>query len=158
MKKLCIVFTLAITFTFINAKAQDYQTSIGLRAGLSTGVTLKHFLNPSDALEGILTTRWGGFNITGLYERHGEAFDTDNLYYYFGGGAHIGVWGGGQHYWATNTNTYTVIGIDGILGLEYVFDEIPFNISLDWKPGFNLIGYSGFWGDEFALSFRYIFK
>ena len=51
----------------------------------------------------------------------------------------------------------SVIGIDGILGMEYNIQEIPFNISLDWKPAFNLIGYTGFWGDEIALSIRFIF-
>lgn len=157
MKKTIIVIAIGILGFVVNLNAQDYINSIGLRAGLSTGITFKHFLSSNDALEGILTTRWGGFNITGLYERHGRAFDTDNLYYYYGGGAHIGVMSGRNNPWFNNTNTYTVIGIDGIIGLEYVFEEIPFNISLDWKPGFNLIGYTGFWGDEVALSFRYIF-
>lgn len=158
MRKTLIFITIIITGFMINLKAQDYQNALGLRAGLSTGITYKHFLSTTDAFEGILTTRWGGFNLTGLYERHGRAFDTDNLYYYYGGGAHIGAWSGRNNPWFNNTNTYTVIGIDGILGLEYVFEEIPFNISIDWKPGFNLIGYTGFWGDEVALSFRYIFQ
>jgi hypothetical protein len=52
---------------------------------------------------------------------------------------------------------YTVIGIDGILGIEYNFEEVPINIGVDWKPAFNLTGYSGFWGDGGALSIRYIF-
>jgi hypothetical protein len=50
-----------------------------------------------------------------------------------------------------------VVGIDGIIGMEYNIEEIPFNISLDWKPGFNILGHTGFWGDELALSVRYIF-
>jgi len=151
MKKILFVSIVLITAGLINLKAQDYKTSAGIRAGLSTGITLKHFIATSDAVEGILTTRYGGFNVTGLYERHGGAFDTDHLYYFYGGGAHIGMWA------EKDSPTYTVIGIDGIIGLEYVFTEIPFNLSLDWKPGFNLIGYSGFWGDEVALSFRYTF-
>ena len=157
MKRLFFVVIFAIAGCLMHLNAQDYQTSIGLRAGLSSGITLKHFISTADAVEGILTTRWGGFNLTGLYERHMRAFDTDHLYFYFGGGAHLGVWGGKANPWFSDNNTYTVIGLDGILGLEYVFDEIPFNISLDWKPGINLIGYTGFWGDEMALSFRYIF-
>ena len=54
-------------------------------------------------------------------------------------------------------STYTVIGIDGIIGLEYSFTEIPINVSIDWKPVLNIIGYSGFWGDGGALSVRYMF-
>jgi len=157
MKKLVFISIILIAGSLININAQDYRSSVGLRAGLSYGATLKHFIATSDALEGILTTRWGGFNITGLYERHSRAFDVDRMYFYYGGGAHIGVWGGGSNPWFDDNETYTVIGVDGIIGLEYVFTEIPFNISLDWKPGFNLIGYSGFWGDELALSFRFVF-
>jgi hypothetical protein len=41
--------------------------------------------------------------------------------------------------------------------LEYNFKEIPFNLSLDWKPALNLVGSSGFWGDGGAISIRYIF-
>ena len=158
MKSKLIIFAIAFMGIATTLNAQDYLTSVGLRAGLSSGATLKHFIRPNDALEGILTTRWGGFNVTGLYERHGRAFDVDYLYYYFGGGAHLGMWRGNYNPWFTDAETYTVIGIDGILGLEYVFQEIPFNISIDWKPGFNIIGYTGFWGDEVALSFRYIFN
>ena len=158
MKKIIVCFAIMTISLSASLKAQDYFTAIGLRAGPYTGFTIKHFISTSDAVEGILTTRWGGFNITGLYERHGRAFDTDHLFYYFGGGAHIGVWTGNTSPWFTGTQTYTVIGIDGILGLEYVFEEIPFNISIDWKPGFNLINNINFWGDEIALSFRYIIK
>jgi hypothetical protein len=59
--------------------------------------------------------------------------------------------------WGTAATSYTVIGVDGILGLEYNFSEVPINISIDWKPAFNLVGYSRFFGDGGALSLRYIF-
>jgi hypothetical protein len=50
-----------------------------------------------------------------------------------------------------------VVGLDGILGLEYSFVGIPINISVDWKPAFNFAGHSGFWADGGAISIRYIF-
>jgi hypothetical protein len=138
--------------------AQDYTTGIGFRGGLSNGLTVKHFISSNTAIEGILSTRWQGFEITGLYEIHNEAFNTDQLKWYYGFGGHIGFWDGNNASWADNKDkSYTVIGIDGILGLEYSFKEVPINLSLDWKPTFNLIGYSGFWGDGGALSIRYIF-
>lgn len=154
--KLFFAGLLFIAISF-NAKSQDYVNSVGLRAGLSTGISYKHFLSTTDAAEGILTTRWGGFNITGLYERHLDSFDVDRLYFYYGAGGHIGFWDGDTNPWFNDASSYTVIGIDGIIGVEYALKEIPFNISIDWKPGINLIGYSGFWGDELALSFRFIF-
>ena len=156
MKKILVTGILSV-FIFIGAHAQDYGTGIGFRGGLSNGLTVKHFISEQNALEGILSTRWGGFNITGLYEIHAQAFDTPGLKWYYGVGGHLGFWDGNNNPWFDDNDSYTVIGIDGIIGLEYSFADIPFNISLDYKPGFNIVGYSGFWGDEAALSFRYIF-
>jgi hypothetical protein len=50
-----------------------------------------------------------------------------------------------------------VIGVDGQIGLEYVFEEIPLNLSIDWKPAFNIIGITNFWAGDAALSVRYTF-
>jgi hypothetical protein len=33
------------------------------------------------------------------------------------------------------------------LGLEFHFSAVSINLSVDWKPAFNLVGYSGFWAD-----------
>ena len=138
--------------------AQDYNTGIGIRGGLFNGLTAKHFIANNTALEGILWVRWGGFNITGLYEIHDQAFNTPRLNWYYGFGGHIGFWEGNKnHPWFDDDESYTLIGIDGIIGIEYNIEPIPFNISLDWKPGFNIIGDAGFWGDELAFSIRYIF-
>lgn len=139
-------------------QAQDYSTGIGLRGGWYNGLTAKHFLSEKSAVEGILTTRWQGFSVTALYELHKyTAFGVERLNWYYGGGAHLGFWNGTYTTWGTAGTTYLVIGIDGILGIEYNFAEIPINLSLDWKPAFNLIGYFDFWVDGAAASVRYIF-
>jgi hypothetical protein len=154
MKK--ILFSLFFVFVITQAKAQDYNTGIGLRGGWFSGLTVKHFIGESSALEGLLETRWKGFNITGLYEKH-KRFPVRRFYWYYGFGGHIGFWNGGDVSWINETNNQTIIGIDGIIGIEYNFREVPFNISLDWKPAINLVGYSSFWGDNGAFSVRYIF-
>jgi hypothetical protein len=158
MKKLVFVMIILLTAT-IAVQAQDYNTGIGFRGGLSNGLTVKHFISSNTALEGLLSTRWKGFHITGLYEIHAVAFNVPRLNWYYGVGGHIGFWDGYEdHPWFDeDANGHTVIGVDGIIGLEYNIEAIPFNISLDWKPGFNIIGYTGFWGDELALSLRFIF-
>ena len=155
MKKFLISFALFACMA-MTANAQDYNTGVGLRGGFTSGLTVKHFLSSNTAVEGILSTRWRGFDITGLYEIHNQAFNVPGLNWYYGFGGHIGFWNGKHVSWGSD-NSYTVIGIDGILGLEYSFTEIPFNISIDWKPMLNVIGYSGFWGDGGAISLRYIF-
>ncbi len=157
MRKL--ILTIVFVFAFIVlSSAQDYKTGIGLRAGYPAGLTVKHFISDRAALEGIFATRWRGFVITGLFEAHRQLADVDNLNWYYGVGAHIGFWNTNSSIsWGEAGTAYTVVGIDGILGLEYNFEEIPINLSLDWKPAFNLTGYSGFWGDGGAFSIRYIF-
>ncbi len=156
MKKIIFAFCFVLVAAF-GANAQDYNTGIGLRGGFFSGLTVKHFLNESNALEGLLSTRWSGFDITGLYEIHNQAFNTPGLNWYYGFGGHIGFWDGNHVKWADDYNNYTVIGVDGILGIEYNFSEVPINIGLDWKPALNLVGHTGFWGDGGAISIRYIF-
>jgi len=156
MRKLLI--SLLIVAAALTAEAQDYQTGIGFRGGLSNGLTVKHFIKSDVALEGLLTARWQGFNITGLYEWHAPAFSAPGLYWYYGAGAHLGFWEGySKHPWFKDDKNYSVLGIDGIIGIEYNIGEIPFNISLDWKPALNIIGHTNFWGDELAFSVRYVF-
>lgn len=142
------------------SKAQAYNTGVGLRLGSSNGLSVKHFIKEDVALEGILHTRWRGLLITGLYEVHKDIPDAEGLGWFYGGGAHIGSWnnGSGNPYWAdSNYRGSTIFGIDGIIGMDYVFDNVPINLSLDFKPVLNLVNGGGFWGDEFALSIRYVF-
>jgi hypothetical protein len=156
MRRIVLTFILALSFAIL-ASAQEYKTGVGLRGGFSNGLTIKHFVSEKAAFESLLSTRWQGFDITGLYEIHNQAFEVHHLNWYFGFGAHIGFWKGNNVPWGDPNSSYTVIGIDGILGIEYSFSEAPINIGIDWKPAYNLIGYSGFWGDGGALSIRYIF-
>jgi len=149
MRKLILTVVLAVSIVVL-ASAQDYKTGIGLRAGFSNGITLKHFVSDSRAFEGILASHWSGFDITGLYEIHNQAFDVQHLNWYYGFGAHIGNY-------STSSVSGTVLGIDGVLGIEYNFSEAPINIGLDWKPAINIIGNSAFWPDGGALSVRYVF-
>ncbi|HLN20642.1 MAG TPA: hypothetical protein VK213_06110 [Bacteroidales bacterium] len=158
MKKAFLTLIFIIS-AFSLAKAQDYRTGIGLRAGYPAGLTVKHFISNRTALEGLLATRWGGFVVTGLFEAHKQLADVDQLNWYYGFGAHVGFWNGSynRNYWGVPGDSYTVVGVDGILGLEYSFTELPINIGLDWKPAFNVFGYSGVWADGAAFSIRYIF-
>ena len=157
MKKRLLVLTIIIsaaTFSF----AQDYTTGIGLRGGFSQGITVKHFISDVSAFEGLLSTKYRGFDVTALYELHHEdVFGVDRLNWYYGAGAHLGLWNGNYVPGATDYHNHLVIGIDGIVGIEYNFPELPINLSLDWKPAFNLIGYTGLWAKGGAISIRYIY-
>jgi len=156
MKRIVIALVLFVTIG-IAANAQDYRTGIGFRAGVPYGLTVKHFLCESNAVEGILASRWGGLVITGLYENEHWTGEYPSLNWYWGFGAHIGFWDTGYNPRIDDAYTGSVIGVDGILGLEYTFDDFPLNLSLDILPTINLIGYAGWGGINGALSVRYVF-
>jgi hypothetical protein len=137
--------------------SQDYRTSLGLRGGLPYGLTVKHFLSKTNALEGILASSWGGFVVTGLYENEHWTGKYPGLNWFWGLGAHAGFWDTGMNPNVDETYSGSIIGADAIIGLEYTFDEIPLNVSLDLLPTFNLIGYTGWGGINGALSIRYVF-
>lgn len=141
-------------------QAQDYTSAIGLRGGFYGGLTFKHFLSEKMAFEGLLTAKYRGINFTALAEFHNSISEVDGLKWYYGFGGHIGFYNNNYYYnnYLGSDNYLMIIGVDGILGLEYTFDFIPFNLSLDWKPVFNLIGASYFTPYGGALSVRYCFE
>ncbi len=151
---------LTISFFALIASAgfgQDYKTSAGLRLGLPYGITVKHFLNKYSALEGILASRWQGFIVTGLYENEHQTGQYPGLNWFWGLGAHVGFWSMNENPNLGPTYSGAVIGADGIIGLEYTFDEIPLNLSVDLLPSVNLIGRTGWGGINGAISVRYVF-
>jgi hypothetical protein len=154
MKKTLFIIILTVGMA-VAASGQDYKTAIGLRAGVPYGLTVKHFLNQTNAVEGILASRWGGFVATAFYENVHWTGEYPGLNWFWGVGAHVGFWDNNPYY--TTVDVTPVIGIDAILGLEYTFDEIPLNLSLDILPSFNLIGHTGWNGINGGLSIRYVF-
>lgn len=120
----------------------SYNTAIGLRAGQTSGLTIKHFFNEQNAFEGIVGVWPYAFGFTGLYEKHKTAFEMEGMKWYYGGGGHATfgtnrtyyVYRNGERYYYRYNSGDTGLGIDGILGLEYKIKAIPFAISLDMKP------------------------
>jgi hypothetical protein len=154
--KIRIVLTISlVAIISIYSNAQPYNTAIGLRLGPYYGLTLKHNLSQSNALEGILSTTWNEFMLVGLYQVHRQAFDLPTMRWYFGGGAHVGAWGGGRY---VAGQTGFILGASGVLGIEYNFDDLPLNISLDWLPSFDLLERFGPRFNHIGLSVRYMIR
>ncbi|MCU0338393.1 MAG: hypothetical protein MUE30_00795 [Spirosomaceae bacterium] len=151
-----LLSVVALFLVSISGVAQDYHTAVGLRAGGPNGVTIKHFTKPKMAVEGIISSRWRGLGFTGLVEGHARFLGVKRLHFIYGAGGHIYFWGDSRRGYSPSGRS-SVVGIDGILGLEYNFKEIPINLSLDWKPYANLHTDFGFWGDEGGISVRYMF-
>lgn len=137
-----------------SSSAQDFKTGIGVRGGwYSSGLTLKHFISETSAVELLLSGHGFGVNATGLYELYqGNVADVEYLNWFIGGGAHVGTWRG--------SSLHIAAGLDAIIGIEYTLTEfdLPFNISLDYKPGINITGGRFFIPEVLAFSFRYNFK
>lgn len=133
-----------------NVTSQDYKTALGVKF-YPGAVSLKHFVKPNAALEGLGYFWNRGARITGLYEFHGDINGAQGLKWYVGPGAHVGFYntkyGGGSSF-----------GVDGVLGLDYKFKGAPINMSVDWQPSFEFNGaYDGFSGNWGGLAIRYVF-
>ena len=154
--RILIAFSLLLLLAAPQLQAQNYTTAAGLRGGGLNALSIKHFIDDGKAIEGIVATRWKGVHLTALYQVHAPAFSVDNFFWYYGGGAHIGFYDGyDDHPYFDENKNYTNIGIDGVIGLEYVFQEVPIAISVDWKPEFNIVGQSGAWLGDGGLAIRY---
>ncbi len=150
MKK--IILSAIILFTTIVTNAQDggYKNAFGVRLGPSTpviqsGLTYKHFMSNNKAIEGILSFG-DGVGICGLYEIHKPLAGVDNLQFLYGVGGYAGF-----------QSKVSYIGAAGIVGLDYKFNQIPLNISLDWKPELNIIEKVGFEASTVGFSARFTF-
>lgn len=152
MKKIIFAIITVIVMA-ATSSAQDYNTAFGGRLGPSNGFTIKHFISNGAALEGLITARWNGFMITGLYEICNPVFKMKGLYWHYGFGAHAGSWN--DNYKKDKQENSFAIGIDGIVGLEYNFYNLPISIGLDYKPGVNFTGSPFGMLDEIGISLRY---
>lgn len=151
-KLLIVTLLVAMTSTI---SAQNYRTGIGARVGFFNGLTVKHFVNQNNAVEGILNFRWDGVIITGLYEWQNPLPNAQGFEYYLGLGGHIGFFDDYEWDDDDDDDSATIVGLDLIIGLEYTFPTAPFTIGLDYKPAFNFIGDNHVWADGLALNLRF---
>jgi len=133
-----------------NITSQEYTTALGVKF-YPGAISIKHFIKPNAALEGLGYFWNRGSRITGLYEFHGDINGAAGLKWYVGPGAHVGFYnskyGGGSSF-----------GVDGVLGLDYKIKGAPINVSVDWQPSFEFNGaYDGFSGNWGGLGVRYVF-
>jgi hypothetical protein len=156
MKKHILALVIIFLIGTANASAQsnvgshEYKTALGVKF-YPGAVTIKHFIKPDAALEGIAYFWNRGTRVTGLYEYHGDITGAPGLKWYVGPGAHVGFynnkWYGGG----------TTVGVDAILGLDYKIKAAPINLSLDWQPSFEFGDYHGFAGNWGGFAIRYVF-
>jgi len=141
-----------------DASGHSYERSIGLKM-FPGAVSYKWKWDAGSKAEALLYMSSEGFRLTGLYEKYFPLTpEVPGLNWFIGGGAHWGIW---SDNWKTRYPTREsgiAIGIDGIIGLDYKLKNAPLNISLDWQPSFNIIGYQYFEGGWGGIGIRYVLR
>lgn len=170
MRKFIFAFALLMLCAMADLRAQEYQSAIGARLGYPLSLSYKTFVGgSSNAVEVFANYRsarnvfgssgWTRFGVGGAYQVHNNLENvTDNLFWYYGGGATVYFWSYGDAAGFADEAT-TSFGIQGYLGLDYKFENSPVNVSLDWVPTFFINGYvNGFGYSSGALAIRYTLK
>lgn len=158
MKKSVLVAAILMTFAVRSVAQGLYKDAIGLRLNGGAGISFRHYMDSQKSLEGILYTRWHGMNVCGLLQVNYPVFPEPGFRFYMGAGGHIGAWDTYYTPWWDEDKHHTrfIAGVDGQIGLEYKFQEIPLNLAIDWKPAINIFGHANFWADDVAVSVRYV--
>lgn len=164
------VILLGIILTVLCIRAQELKHEIGLRLGLSSGISYEMHVDQFRAYKGLLSFREGGVQITAMIEstRPLYANFTDKLYYYTGIGAHVGYtrfppknrfFGNPFNFSYKYGHFAPVMGLDGIIGLEYQLDRSPLSFCIDAKPFLELFGQNIFRLSLFdiGISMKYSF-
>ncbi len=160
MKSTLLTGLFLFSFSILQAQVNigtDYRTSLGVKV-YPGAVTVKHFINPTHAVEALGYIATDEFRLTGLYELHYPLGNVEGLKWYLGGGAHVGI---GNDNWrkpgSTAIETGLSLGLDGVLGIDYKIKGAPLNLSFDWQPSFNILTITGFQGGWGGLGVRYTF-
>ena len=170
MKKVAIILIILSLST--SSFAQMYEKQVGLRLGVTSGISGKIIKNDRTAIEGILGFRDGGIQMYGLVESYHPLIKTNKTHWmiYFGGGAHMGYVNGymKERRWSNTAGYYyeeikvvgMVLGLDGIIGTDYTFNKVPITLTLEFKPYLELQDFwnfkVNFWDVGFGI--KYSFK
>lgn len=146
---LCLILLVSTSYA-------QYKNAIGGRFGVANGLSFKTFGKHNRAFDFILNFQsrndYSYFKFTGLYEIHQNINNADGLRWYYGFGGDIGS----RNYKPTDTND-VLLGLDGVIGLDYKFNGVPINLALDWKPTLEISPNTEFVGDGLGLSIRFTF-
>lgn len=130
MKKIIFLIMLFVCTTlFCQAQEAPYKASLGLLVWNGYGASFKTFIKDRTALELRGYVDKNGTRVTGLLQFHGEVAGIDGMLWYAGPGAHVAFYKLGDIKQST-----TFAGIDGVIGIDYTFNNAPINLFLDWQP------------------------
>jgi len=153
--KFLFLSVFVFSFSVFFGQNQSYKTVLGIKGGFPGygSVNLKHNLKGAKFIElsmGGLGRRndGNGFYILGDFEINNPL--KDGFLWYYGAGALVG-------FSSNSLNSYLHCAPNAVVGLEYVFDDLPLNISIETGPYLFISPRVAFdWGGGIAL--RYVIK
>ncbi len=161
MKKVFFVVFLAAALCSVTTtvRAQEYKTALGVRlssanAMQNNSISIKHFFTDKMAIEGLFT--FGDpIALGALVELH-KPLASSGLSYFYGAGGYMSFV---KTYNPNNNKNETDpnFGAQGIIGLDYKFNNIPLNLSLDWKPELNIVSDINFEPAAIGFTARFTF-
>lgn len=169
MKKQVLIIILCIGGLIggmTNLEAQSYKSAIGIRLGVPLSLSFKTFISETHAIELFASFQsqdlgfgldWKRISLGGSYQLHNEIPGVDGLNWYYGGGALVSFWSYSEENFFADESSVS-LGLQGNIGLDYKFESIPLNLSVDWIPTIFINGYLGGFGAGYgALAARYTF-
>lgn len=175
MKKLILATVVLISVSAGSIKAQDgsgYKNAIGIRAGGGyydlISASYKTFITEQGAIELNLGFRpevyrglsdYNQFHVafSAAYQHHFDIKPVEGLRWFIGGGATV------YNTFSSNKDLRGVgVGLFPTGGADYKFNNIPLNVSADFRPTFAIVKpdyyhYSTFTANNFGVSARYTF-
>ncbi|WP_167617639.1 hypothetical protein [Maribellus sediminis] len=148
------------------AFSQLYKNAVGIRGGLTSGFEYRIYTDDANSYKFLLGSRDNGVQLHAFKEFHQyDMFNfTDQLIFFYGAGMHIGYEQWQKHYVEGNSSWYEertamLAGLDGLVGLEYQFYEVPISLGLEVKPYFDILGREMFNVElfDFAFTVKYLF-
>jgi hypothetical protein len=157
MKKNRVLFLcMALSFVFVQQasaqKGSSYENAVGMRVefgskyGTWAGLSGKHFFNENVA--GELQILFGDHTtlIEPEIQYHGDIQNAEGLRWLIGFGPGF-AFGGGT----------TDVLLRPLAGLDYKINDVPINLTFDWRPAFVITHGSDFNAARFGLAIRYAF-
>lgn len=155
MRRILLLISMAFIATS-SLFAQDYKQSFGLVAGSLNGFSYKKFVNENVAIQTdlaveLLATRatmyYSGYIFSG--QEHAWSLQLQpNLYYqnnvFYGDWGNIAAYVGGGVSLGYAQEFYSNLdlgkwGINAIAGVEFILNNTPITIGLDFRPGYGML-------------------
>lgn len=148
MKKLLLLLVAIVATTTMVSAQKSERNAIGVRLGYGLEVSYQRVLTDEYKIEvdlGFPGFAFNGVGATGTFLWNWDIAAVDGLGWYVGPGVNLGIWG----------RSFS-LGVVGQIGLEYSF-RAPITLTLDYRPGLNVVPGFGFSYTSFALGARYRF-